>query len=345
MGLRVASGRCICPDPDVRREITQQLARCRQHERRPRDFREVLEEHARQNGGDTWLRAATTDAASNTDAQMAVRQAADLFLEHAKQQQRDSGRNNANNIEEKPAQQGYRGARWEAATHTTLYAGTQVVVKGVDGKQRTEGRIGLGNGGTVEEGELSSRIERTERLGQTGDNDLLPQSLPVELVLSAATSTCAAGRRDPPTPPIWHRCDQITEVDRILRARSPFGILGTPADGPPLSTARVGALFEASIQRLGRAHRRHDAKHLRQAEQRLETARQQLMNTALQARLRAEWCSAGSRVTSTHICPVHVAALEAFACTDAAEEVPTNKHGESYGASCRELDAPVTARR
>ena len=118
------------------------------------------------------------------------------------------------------------------------------------------------------------------------------------------------------------RCDEIHEADRILRAKSSLGVLCVPAEGQILGPQQIGLKYEAALRRLDKAERRPDVLRVQQAKRRLETARQRMMNPAVQRMERDKYREQRWEVTNRMCVPIDVKGLEEFAATEAAKVVP-----------------------
>ena len=225
----------------------------------------------------------------------------------------------------------------------TLYRGVKHKERGADGKMVEKTVVGLG-AGEVKEGELQRRVQQTTANEAQGmASDLLPSTRPDRFV-RWSTPPNEPGRIAPSIPPISapvrpRRCDQIHEVDRILRARSPLGILCTPVDAPALGQAAIGMLYESAKQRMQRRPPGYDVSRAPAALKRLELARDAMLDPQQQLEERQRWRTEGwTRWVTTHLrCAINVAGLEAYASTPAANVIPVNKHGKPYGGTGKQL--------
>ena len=74
-------------------------------------------------------------------------------------------------------------------------------------------------------------------------------------------------------------------------------------------------------------------------------ARERLSDATRQAAALRRFEAAQQPVTRTLVCPIDILALEEFALTRAAEEVPRDKHGQAvYGGSYRDIIARYLSR-
>jgi hypothetical protein len=142
------------------------------------------------------------------------------------------------------------------------------------------------------------------------------------------------------------RCDEIHEADRILRARSPLGVLCTPVDAGMLGAAEIWRLYRQARGRLEARPPGFDATLVPPAHTRLEQARGEMLDMAKQAAERERWRRAPwqTRITTTLRTVVNVAALEAYASTPDADRIPMNKHGKPYDGTGRQLIERLLAR-
>ena len=98
----------------------------------------------------------------------------------------------------------------------------------------------------------------------------------------------------------------------------------------------IGHLYEAALDRLQR-QTMVDSDRQRAARERLEHARDSMMHAPTQRAERARWNRREwqDRITHTLRVAVDVAALQAYAATAQADNVPVNKHGQPYWATER----------
>lgn len=326
---------------------------------RPASLGARLQSIAHTNGGDTWLRAAFDGDGADPTARVAVASAYRALLDHAAQATADLGCAAAEwNMVEVPAAEGYRGPRWDPGDMQTLYRGIEPPKKkgggasgddgpkgrarggkhksrhssradGAGGEELARRRVGFAPTDEVQAGELLRRAAQADARG--GDAaGLLPHTRPDRLLLSTSGGGTAH-------PPQGHargyrlqrraRCDELREVDRVLRASSDLGVLCTPVDAPSLDRAAVDALLAAARTRLGLERDQQDPVRVRKAEQRLAGAAQRMRSPQLQASVRAAYRAKRWEVTNTLCCPIDVRALEEFMATPAAAAVPATRRG------------------
>ena len=231
---------------------------------RPASLGARLQSIAHTNGGDTWLRAAFDGDGADPTARVAVASAYRALLDHAAQATADLGCAAAEwNMVEVPAAEGYRGPRWDPGDMQTLYRGIEPPKKkgggasgddgpkgrarggkhksrhssradGAGGEELARRRVGFAPTDEVQAGELLRRAAQADARG--GDAaGLLPHTRPDRLLLSTSGGGTAH-------PPQGHargyrlqrraRCDELREVDRVLRASSDLGVLCTPVEHP-----------------------------------------------------------------------------------------------------------------
>ena len=164
-------------DEEHRREMRDEMEDARTNHCRPRDLREVLEEHGRSwargvpGRADAWLADVIRGDPRNARVATAFNQALDVYLEYAQQIAIDVGVDGKEyNVAEVAKNECTRGREWglKDCEEQTLYRGKAAkekvqaqggTAKKAQGKEDAEGakrRIHLG--GNVKEGELARRV-------------------------------------------------------------------------------------------------------------------------------------------------------------------------------------------
>ena len=204
------------------------------------------------------------------------------------------------NLPETPATHGVRGKQWQPDSFRTCYLG------------RTErvGNQAVKRCSLHPYGDLNAQLSVKE--------DIIASRQAEEWNIMRDTVA-----REPVRPPaLSDTSTRITEIDRILRANSAFGILGCPAD-LSMGNAQIGEWFTSALGRLNAAAETAPGTK-RRAEAKLDNARATLMDPALRQKAYDAYRRHIDLVTCTLRCPVDVAALEAFAATNDAEELYDN---------------------
>ena len=199
----------------------------------------------------------------------------------------------ADNHTEAPASCGRRGRQWQADAFSTCFLG--------------------GGGAQAKRCSLHTSTPVAPHLHVT--DDIIANRHAAEW--GHMRTRIAQHPVDP--PPVSATCLHITEIDRILRARSAFGILGAPADAGT-NNVKLGVWHTSALGRLNAAPEAAPGTRAA-AEAKLESARATLMDPVQRQRALDTYRHQVDETTCTIRCPIDVAALDTFAHSPAADEV------------------------
>ena len=322
--------------------IKQDRITLRENQRRPKDFREVLERHATTRGdkGMEWLARLEKGEANDEKSNDAIHKAVLIFKQYTDQIAEDYGITAERyNIPDIPSKEGYRGESWgEDEEMQTEYRGDKEILQDETGKKVERQCVGLK--GQVESGEFKRRMEEEARRLQTGEDTagLIPITRPDKYV---RWDTGEFGNDSKNNTIDVKRCDQIHEVERIQRAKSPLGILCTPVEAGMMGQGEIGKIYEDARWRIERdtTGKNITRANINEAKAKITRARITMQDMKKQKKERDKWKEEGwkTRITKTLRCVIEVEGLKKYAATAEAAAIPVNKHGVPYGASGKEI--------